>query len=180
MDESIKRKLVGVAVLVVVALVVLPQITPKTQNAEYLSQSVPVETNIPDMSMPLPKSMSIPTRDLTLGEEVPSNIVSMPKQVVDTKNLAAQEFEVPSLDASGQSRMWQIQVASFAQPKNAISLRDRLRKAGYKSFEKQSADGAYVRVFIGPTSQKKSLEKQLKEIKSQYKLQGKILPYVGK
>lgn len=179
MDDGIKRKLVGVAVLVIVALVLLPQITPKTQNAEYLSKSVPLEENIPDMSMPLPKSMSISTRAVPIEEVESAQTVILPKAQVDTKVKPKESFELPVLDASGQSHVWQIQVASFAQPKNAISLRNKLRKAGYKAFEKQSADGTYVRVFVGPSTQKSQLKSQLDKIESQYKLKGKILPYVG-
>lgn len=49
MDEGVKRKLAGAGVLVLVALIVLPQISSKTQNAEYLSQTVPIEVNIPEI-----------------------------------------------------------------------------------------------------------------------------------
>lgn len=177
MDEGIKRKLVGVAVLVVAAIVVLPLITPKTQNAEYLSKSVPVELDVPAMEMPLPKSMSLPTREHEDSGLIES--VKLDAQTVDTKKRSGAQFEIPKLDASGQTLVWQIQVASFAKPKNALALRDRLRKAGYKAFEKQSKDGEYVRVFIGPSSQQNNLKRQLKEIKSRYKLDGKIIPYVG-
>ena len=59
MDEGVKRKLVGAGVLMTVALILLPQLTPKKQNAEYLAKSVPLETNIPNMDMPLPKSIAV-------------------------------------------------------------------------------------------------------------------------
>jgi cell division septation protein DedD len=179
MDEGIKRKLVGVAVLVVVALILLPQITPKTQNAEYLSKSVPVEENVPDMTMPLPKSMNIPTRAVEIGEVESSRNITLQKKQVDSKIKPEESFEVPVVDGSGQSHVWQIRVGSFAKPENAISLRKKLIKGGYKAFIKQSADGAYVRVFVGPSTQKKQLGAQLVEIESQYKLKGTILPYVG-
>lgn len=180
MDEGIKRKLVGVAVLVVVGLIVLPQVTTKTQNAEYLAKSVPIEADIPQMDMPLPKSMDIAGRDVVPVNEVEQKVIDLPSIEVDGKTIGSHQFEIPEPDLSGQNKVWQIQVASFAQPKNALSLRNRLRSDGFKAFERQSVDGAYTRVFIGPTSQKKTLEKKLIEIKSKYALQGKIIPYVGK
>jgi len=54
-----------------------------------------------------------------------------------------------------------------------------LIKQGYKAFVKNSRDGSYVRVFVGPSSQKKSLENQLLEIRRLYKLEGEIVPYIG-
>jgi len=179
MDEGIKRKLVGVAVLVVVALVVLPQVTPKTQNAEYLSKSVPQEEQVPSMEMPLPKSLSMPTRETRLVEEVEQEEVVIAASQIDTKAKERSSFEIPQADVSGQVKVWQIRVGSFAKPENAINLRDGLIKQGYKAFVKNSRDGSYVRVFVGPSSQKKSLENQLLEIRRLYKLEGEIVPYIG-
>jgi cell division septation protein DedD len=71
-------------------------------------------------------------------------------------------------------------VASFAKPKNAIALRNNLRKAGYKAFDKPSSDGEYIRVFVGPSTQKDSLEQKLSSIEKSFKIKGELVPYLGK
>lgn len=179
MDEGIKRKLVGAGVLVTVAIVVLPMITPRAQNAAYLSKSVPLEPNIPNMSMPLPKSLSINTRDLK-GEDVKPEAIVMNDIVVDGDKLTPKNIEVPVVDKSGQSKVWHIQVGSFADPKNAISLRNKLRKAGYKAFDKAADDGRHTRVFVGPSTQRANLEGQLSKINRAFKVEGQLVPYLGR
>jgi DedD protein len=179
MDDGIKRKLVGAGVLVAVAIIIFPLITPQSQDAGYLSKSVPIEKNIPDMSMPLPKSLSIATRDLNADSKRPK-VISMSKMNVDGNLLTPDNISVPMVDSSGQTRVWHIQVASFAKPKNAIALRDKLRKAGYKAFDRPAADGEHIRVFVGPSTQRASLEQKLSAINKTFKIKGQLVPYLGK
>ena len=178
MDEGIKRKLVGTAVLVVVAIVVLPMITPRTQNAAYLSDSVPLESDVPDMLMPLPKSLSIATR--TLVDSGPQTLINMKEADIDGDRLASANIAVPITDNSGQAKVWHIQVASFAEPSNAIALRNKLRDAGYKAFDRPSEDGKYIRVFVGPSTQMSSLEQKIAQINKTFKIKGELVPYLGK
>ena len=172
MDEGIKRKLVGAGVLMTVALILLPQITPKSQNAEYLAKSVPLEKDIPNMDMPLPKSIavtSIAPVNAQGDQEVRLKAIQ-----VDGESSAAHSFKKPEQDSTGQSKVWHIQVASFEKAENAHKLKSKLRKAGYKAFEQLSEDGKYVRVFVGPNSQKEQLQEQLNAIKQSFKLDGQI------
>lgn len=177
MDEGVKRKLVGAGVLMTVALILLPQLTPKKQNAEYLAKSVPLETNIPNMDMPLPKSIAV--ANLTPQTPVSEQAVRIKAIEVDGERIDAHSFEKPIIDSTGQGKVWHIQVGSFAKADNAKKLKNKLRKAGYKAFEQLSKDGKLVRVFVGPNTQKAQLQKQLKEIKKAYKLDAQILPFNG-
>jgi DedD protein len=179
MDDGIKRKLVGAGALVAVAIILLPFISPSAQDASYLNKSVPVESRIPDMSMPLPKSLSIATRDLDT-QQLDIRVIPMADMNVDGDKLKSKNITVPIVDESGQSKVWHIQVASFAKPNNAIVLRNKLRKSGYKAFDKSSADGDYIRVFVGPSTQKDGLEQKLSAIEKAFKIKGEIVPYLGK
>ena len=178
MDEGVKRKLVGAGVLVSVALIVLPQLSTSAGDASYLAKSVPVEDNVPDMAMPLPKSLSIP---ISKALDAPSGeTISLDDMKVDTKILKVDDFEKPVLDNTGQAVVWHIQVGSFAKAKNAFELRNKLRKAGYKAFEEVSEDGAYTRVFVGPSTQKKQLEAQMLSIKQTFNVQGQLVVFEGR
>ncbi len=175
MDEGIKRKLVGAAVLVTIAMIVLPNITSRTRNAEHLSKSVAIEANVPAMGMPLPKSLSIPVSS-DVPEDVSKGVlVTMKDMEVDGQVLPLKGFEIPVTRSSGQAVVWQIQVASFAKIENAKALRDKLRKAGFKAYEKLTLDGQYTRVFVGPSTQKSSMQRQLTAIKKQFKLKPELV-----
>ncbi len=180
MDDGVKRKLVGAAALVVVAIVVLPLITPMSPNARYLSDSVPLETQIPTMEMTLPRSLSIPVSALVADDQKGGDRVDMEDIKVDTELLALQGFEIPVTDTHGQAVVWQIQVASFAKVENALKLRDQLRLAGFKAFEQLTRDNHHTRVFVGPSTQKSKLEKALIAINKQFSLQGRLIPFQNK
>ena len=177
MDEGLKRKLVGAGVLVAVAIVVLPQLSTTAGDASYLAKSVPIESNIPDMSMPLPKSLAIP---MSQPSEVAMNTPEAVTQTdikVDQQTLKLKTFQKPVLENTGQSVVWHIQVGSFSKASNAFELRDNLRKAGYAAFEAVSKGGAYTRVFVGPSTQKQQLEEQMLAIKQAFKIQGQLVVF---
>jgi len=180
MDEGIKRKLVGAGVLVSVALIVLPQLSTTAGDASYLASSVPIETNIPDMAMPLPKSLAISTSNPQLAAQQPAEKVRLNDMKVDTQTLKLKDFEKPVLDNTGQAVVWHIQVGSFAKAKNALELKNKLRDAGYKAFEQISDDGAYTRVFVGPSTQKQQLETQMLAIKQAFNVQGQLVVFEGR
>jgi cell division septation protein DedD len=54
-----------------------------------------------------------------------------------------------SVDASGLPYAWVIQIGAFSQETNGISVRDRLRKDGFKAYSSSDADGL-TRVYAGP------------------------------
>lgn len=178
MDDGIKRKLVGAGALVVVGLLVLPLLSPQTRDAQHLKQSVPPMPKAPDMSMPPPKAISIDVSDLVnpTDSEVKSETVSVREIKIDDAVVPASSFELPQKNNAGQALTWQIQVASFAKPANALKLRDTLRKQGFKAFEQSAKDGVHTRVFVGPSYQKAELEKQAKQIAKTHKLTPKIIP----
>ncbi len=174
MDEGLKRKLVGAVVLMAAALIVLPQITSSAKNAEHLAASVPIESSPPSMDMPLPKSLSIPVTDIVLSNQVAGEGRKLAAIKVDTETLPASYFEVPVKTNTDQAVVWIIQVGSFAKLENALNIRNKLRKAGYKAFEQLAQDGIHTRVFVGPSTQKTALEAQLKAIYNVFKLKGEL------
>ena len=70
-----------------------------------------------------------------------------------------------------------VQVGSFTQQANARSLRDRLRKAGYKTSMQvaKAADGSVHRVLIGPVSDRPAAEKLRDRLAREQKLKAIVL-----
>ncbi len=71
---------------------------------------------------------------------------------------------------------WVVQVGSFSNSKNALALRDKLRKKGYRTFvESIKTDaGKMYRVRVGPELDKAKIEKAQKKLKQREQLAGKI------
>ena len=71
---------------------------------------------------------------------------------------------------------WVVQVGSFSNSKNALALRDKLRKKGYRTFVEsiKTDSGKMYRVRVGPELDKAKIEKAQKKLKQREKLAGKI------
>ena len=176
MDEGVNRILVGTGAFVIVALIVLPHISHESHSALQLSSRVPQEANIPVMAMPLPKSLSIAVSPV-VKDQPGGQVVEMGIMKVDDQELKLDGFEVPVNSATGQAVLWHIQVGSFSKVANALQLRDSLREKGYKAFEQLTGDGVHTRVFVGPSTQKATLEKQMREINKHFSLKSKLIPF---
>ena len=176
MDEGIKRKLVGAAALVVVGIIVYPLISPQTKQAYHLQNSVPPMPEVPDMSMPAPKALTIDVSELITEKQTPPKTIDVEPIAVDDVATPKTQIDLPAKLNTGQAALWQIQVASFSKLENAIALRDKLRANGYTAFEQLAKDGVHTRVFVGPSYQKSELDAQAKQIAKAYNLQVKIIP----
>lgn len=82
---------------------------------------------------------------------------------------------------SGKSTVsaWVVQVASFTKEKSALSLRNRLRKAGFSSYidRYKHAGSVYYRVRVGPKLSHTKAENMLQRIDKVIKLKGMLVPY---
>jgi len=74
-------------------------------------------------------------------------------------------------------RSFALQVGTFGENKNAIKLRDKMRKAGYTAFViKSSANGkTSYKVRVGPELKRSVLEKTKEKIKKTMKIDGYIV-----
>jgi len=181
-DDGIKRKLVGAGALVIAGLLVIPLISPQTQNAQHLQLSVPEMPEAPDMTMSTPTALNIEVSDLINPQQAavePKSVV-IDEVVIDDEVVPASSFNLPEKTNTGQAVTWQIQVASFAQAANAVKLRDKLREAGMQAYEQLAQDGVHTRVFVGPSFQKSELEQLVPQIAKAHKVKPQIVPFQPK
>jgi DedD protein len=74
---------------------------------------------------------------------------------------------------------WVVQVGSFSQSRNALALRDKLRKNGFTAFVEKYRDKgkSSYRVRVGPELKRENAEKQLQRLKSKLQLKGIVMGY---
>ena len=77
--------------------------------------------------------------------------------------------------------VWAIQLGSFGNSENAISLRDGLREKGYTAFVQAAYnnDGAVTRVFVGPELYREEVEAIRTRLHSETSLDGLVVRYPG-
>ncbi len=95
-------------------------------------------------------------------------------------NFAVRQIEAVSAASENREglKTWMIQVASFGQEANAISLRDKLRAAGYVAHVSNSRQGQVpYRVRVGPVLRRSEAESTRDRIRSAFDLQGIIVSH---
>lgn len=203
MDEKLKQRLVGAAVIVALAAIFIPMILEGPDDGMG-----PVGSNLPPApeytvkdrveplvlppppeaeSEPAPESATVPdapeaamseTGTVAEPEPAPSEPEPEPEpapQAVAEPAPAAPEAQAAPPQGSG----WVVQVASFSQQANAERLRDRLMDKDYAAFVEQATTGSGTtwRVRVGPLPERSAAEKLQSEIAKTFDLKGLVAEY---
>lgn len=205
MEQKLKERLVGAAVLVAVAVIFIPIIFTDSQDTEViLGSNIPEkpETNFNSRIVPVIESDDEPSSAPNDLEKVESENIESGKsqndamvteqKVVAEKVISASENKAEkqaieqkqaTTEAEGSTTVglsaWIVQLGSFTEEDNAQSLNTKLRKAGYPSFvEPIKKDGKIsYRVRVGPEIKRSEADALLKKLKDKMQLDGIVVSY---
>ena len=198
MDQMLKQRLIGAIVIIALAVIFIPMIlegpddelSPRTQDMPpppTIDYQTEVELPVPEESTEPAESFA----DTTTEQEVsaiPEPPMSQSEAVTIEDEAPVRQAEpevakptspaIPSRAAASITQGgWILQVGSFSQQANALSLRDRLEKSGYQASVKDAkAAGRTVhRVLVGPVSDRPAAEKLRNKLASEQKLAAMVL-----
>jgi len=166
MDEGLKKRLIGAAVLASLAVIFVPM----------LFEEPPARA--PDLP-PLPEAP--PQRDFAsemLREEVPAITPLVPRQTEDIESPEAPAAEAPQ-PRTGLSA-WVVQVGSFSSRENADQLVARLREADLPTPDPELVDirgKRYYRVKVGPVIERSEADALLPRVTKVAGTQAKVRSY---
>lgn len=197
MDEQLKRRLVGAAVLVLLAVIFIPMILDQPLEPAPRIKSAPVppksDENFSSRIIPLdaPRTPMVEAQRSRMTSAEPS----APTDDGGDKNTGAAGRDgaagkTPDAVAGGATgtesgaagpAAWAVQLGSFSSAQNAVALRDRLRQKGYTAFvEKAESHGSEVtRVFVGPSLAREQADEVVKKLYAETKLKGIVVRYPG-
>lgn len=167
MDERLKQRLTGAVVLVALGVVLIPMLLRGSE----------------------PKRAPAPAPFSSGGTESGGGFVSriVPLRVTEGKAGRGRPTESapgarPHLSGRARSRVaagWAVQLGVFANPRNALALRDRLKAKGYSAFVESSVPGprAVTRVFVGPNARRKVAKTILEDLRRDTGLAGMLVEY---
>ena len=201
MDGQLKKRLVGAAVLVSLAVIFIPIVLDTSNSGEPRI----VTTNIPPKSeqgfsssiIPLASPQTPGLDELAARETVRQQQDDVLRE--QQNNAATSGADSPKSDESDPEptiasvvqpavsaaesvpSAWAVQLGSFSKRQNAIALRDRLRKQGYSAFVESaySNQGTVTRVFVGPVRELAKAKKTLKRLNKDTELRGIVVRYPG-
>jgi len=191
MEQGLKERLVGAAVLVILAVIFIPMILGGRPETDQ-----PItETNIPTRPADEFSSRVVPiqtakTKDIETtmegkkGTTGPADEHKEPTPLTTRQEVKSEIKKAAELPAEKKSKRvgltaWVVQLGSFSSKENAESLNMKLRKADYPAFvEPIKQDGGTIyRVRVGPELLRSDAESLLEKLKSSMKLDGIVLRY---
>lgn len=190
MDRKLwRQRLVGVVTLAVVVGIVFPFLLPEAPSISTERTTPPqgqpdttADTTVEIAPPPDEEVFSDPTSALPLPQiSAPETPAPAPNPVALSPKAASPPAPEKQTEArtSGQWRgQWVVQLGSFSNEKNALSLRDQLRAAGYNAFVEHVNEGMQentVRVRVGPEVERHHAEALQKRLREERNLHGLIV-----
>ena len=179
MDRALKERIIGAAVLVVFAVLVVPVfLDGPPEGGEIVSERVPLpgqESNGDDRTVVLERDRTEPVPGAAVLQPIPERKPPVTEQAAaepesPVPEPAAEEPEQPAAQPSTRpasppantstTGMWAVQLGSFGNQQNAERLAADLRKQGFAAFLSQlpTDSGQLHRVRIGPQKDRESAE----------------------
>ena len=199
MEQKLKERLVGAAVLVAIAVIFIPIILNDSQETESISGSnIPEkpETNFNSRIIPVlgddEKALLNTIESKNIGSEDDQNksdrnivvekVLSDNDKIADKiptgKEAIKNEVKDEVKDDVGLSA-WIVQLGSFTDEDNAQSLNEKIRKAGYPAFVEPLKKNGKInyRVRVGPEIRRSEADLLLKNLKDKMNLDGIVVSY---
>ena len=193
MDERLKQRLVGAAVLVSIAVIFAPMVLEKDSRPEksitasnvpskpeaiFSSRILPVqETELRDpQRLPAPAAAAAApsSRHAPAGSEASSES----KAVRKAEPRPGERGKTANRAEAGLTA-WAVQLGSFAESGNALGLRDRLRTKGYAAFVEtvKLNGGKSTRVYVGPELLRANALDAQKRLEREFGMKGLVVRY---
>ncbi len=191
MDERLKQRLVGAAVLVSLVVIIAPMILkpPPEPGGEWRASPLPSRPENVFRTEIVPVSeaeiLHMPTVSKVEGtqgaegaasERDGAGAASAPGDRGGPSG-AIEEADEP---ASGRGLgAWAVQLGSFSNSANALALRDRLRAKGYPAFVQGARieDRDITRVYVGPELLRAKAAESRKRLEQETELRGLVVRY---
>ncbi|MEH6578198.1 MAG: SPOR domain-containing protein [Amphritea sp.] len=180
MNDGFKQRMIGGALLLVAAVILIPVFFDGAGYKErHLESAIPPEPAIPVMVEIQPENPRL--ADTFQPAKPTTAVIIVPKPAPLAKAVAAQKPKIdlskdtPVLDREGVPVAWSLQLASFKDADNAKGLRRKLIKADYKVYTRKNGD--LIKVFVGPDMQKGRLTELQASIKKEFGLDGIIVRF---
>lgn len=193
MQQRLKERLVGAAVLVIIAVIFIPMfLTGPIESGSIKGTNIPERPveKFTSKLVPLTDS-AVPAANLQSPEiadvkpEIKQDEVAVAKPKVPTtttqnvKSKITPTSKKPIKDKQVGLTAWVVQLGSFTSKVNADKLNLTLRKSGFPAFVEplQESGKTVYRVRVGPELLRSDADALLKKIKASAKLDGIVLSY---
>ena len=183
----LKQRLIGAIVLVALAVIFIPMLLSGGREME-----MPVfGSNVPERSAEITNIQHIDIEEKQKTEPHPVNPKRIPiahdlpepKIVKEEKSIVEKIVDLAEVEEEKKpvikETVWAVQVGSFSNRKNALALKDKLRKKKMHAFVERimKNNKAIYRVRVGPEVTRKKAEALKQKLKKELKLSGLVVKH---
>lgn len=186
LNQSLKQRLIGAAVLIGAGVLIIPfllkgppEVVPgsaaRSGNGEYVGTSKDLPAEGGDSLRQYEE-----TGFISAAAPEQSSQSSIPPDESDSSHDLSPPAPAPaSLNGTANSRAsgWRVQIGSFAHQKNALRMRDKALASGYKAFIKPLKKGEQIiyKVRIGPARDLDHAEELKQALEHQWRIRAFLI-----
>ncbi len=193
MDEQLKQRLVGAAVLVAIAVVFIPMLLRPSppEDSSVAAPSLPQRPGFSSSVVPVDQAGEAGATAGEVRAEPVRPVAAAPEPAPAPERAAAPApapepapgrppapAPAPTAKAPPVAKgEWVIQLGSFSNSRNASALAERLRAKGYPAFTRpaDSARGPVTRVYVGPSPSREAAGKVVERLRRETNLRGIVV-----
>jgi DedD protein len=195
MDSLLKQRLVGAIVLVALGVIFIPAFLEGPSRTlvpemEEFPEVIDQQLSDPLDVFPTPRDVpAAPEQAVVLADPEPETASEAqdeekteeaepaPPPVEQEAVVAPAAEPAEAVASAGPLDGWVVQAGSFSSEQNALRLRDKLRAGGFVTqVEKVTVAGkAHFRVRIGPFLERAEAERNQKQLRDKFALEGRVL-----
>jgi len=191
-SKKLKQRTVGLLVLGALTAIVVPILLDISQSNQSGTIVSPIPEK-PDGFIIKRLSLDEPQQSVILDDDTSKLIkapdISNPTQVVESQKQLDSlpvEFQPETSKAVKEVKKsvkkpnaWVVQLASFSSKKNALALRNKLQKSGYRAFIERidTTTGKRFRVKVGPELSKKTSNNLQVNLMDEFRMKGVVVKH---
>ncbi|MCJ8315225.1 MAG: SPOR domain-containing protein [Saccharospirillaceae bacterium] len=176
MDAGFRKRLIGATVIVIFAVVVLPQILDGEGRIPERVTNIPIKPEKPDLTSLAqikPQALNVPDLSIiTEGEPIElSEVADDSTRIKQTITQGQTQIKDRTVEFDGDLiKAYAIQVGSFSKEEGAFKLRDQLREKGYHVYTKTGYtknNKVLIQVLVGPIISKEDAYDESKKLEKE-------------
>ncbi len=189
MSKKLKQRIVGLLVLGAMTAIIVPILLDISQSSQTDMIVSPIPDK-PDGFIVKRLSLDAPQKLAELDgvpKPVEQPATSNPTKIVESQKLPGSfqseppEAVIEIKKSLKKPQAWVVQLASFSSEKNALALRNKLQKAGYRAFIERiniAADKKF-RVKVGPELSKNIAKSLQIDLMDEFLLKGVVVKHLA-
>jgi DedD protein len=191
-DNRIKQRIIGAIVLVSLGVIFIPMILSGggEQTMPLFGSPIPTKPdNIADIKVlefentptppETPSEIRSPVDNYSKEDDKPVIQPVKPQAETKEKVKKSSTSDKTATKESKPLKAWAVQVGSFENRKNALALKDKLIKRGFRAFVERivTQDKTSYRVRVGPEVRRENAENLQKKIEQKMNIKGIVMTH---